>query len=164
MQFSTEREAKEYLIGQIIAKAQREGVALTDIERKMLYFSETGWTLPDMMEVNVQFEQEYDNAKYEQKIAGLVSRLQARDAEEDSQAQADWDEAVLKLSEGDHYLQVLIGAQPEVSRPNPWLPTTRCDLERFGRPPGDFGRMLVAIAVLFAVVLLLGWLKAVLAH
>jgi hypothetical protein len=50
--FSTAREAKEFLVSEIVAEAQRKNVPLSEIERKMLYFSETGWTLPDIMEVN----------------------------------------------------------------------------------------------------------------
>jgi hypothetical protein len=47
--FHSGRQAKEFLISEIIAEAQRENVALSDVERKMLYFTETGWTLPDIM-------------------------------------------------------------------------------------------------------------------
>jgi hypothetical protein len=50
--FSTAREAKEFLLAGIVAEAQRENVPLSEIERKMLYLTETGWTLPDIMEVN----------------------------------------------------------------------------------------------------------------
>jgi hypothetical protein len=62
------REAKEYLVAQITAEAQREGISLSDVERKMLYFSETGWTLPEIMEVNEQFDQDYDQDEYEKKL------------------------------------------------------------------------------------------------
>jgi hypothetical protein len=46
--FKTTRDAKEYLVSRIVAEADRAGIQLSDIERKMLYFSETGWTLPDI--------------------------------------------------------------------------------------------------------------------
>ena len=111
MTFSTEREAKEYLIGRIVAEAQNEGVVLTDIERKMLYFSETGWTLPDMLEVNAQFDREYDNSEYEQKILGLALAVERRVEAVGGDDQAVWDQAVEKLSEGDHYLLVLINSR-----------------------------------------------------
>jgi hypothetical protein len=45
------REAKEFLASQIAEEAQREQVPFSEIERKMLHFSETGWTLPDIMDV-----------------------------------------------------------------------------------------------------------------
>ena len=50
--FGSAREAKEFLISRIVDQAQRDGVPLSEVERKMLYFSETGWTLPDIMSVN----------------------------------------------------------------------------------------------------------------
>jgi len=49
------REAKEFLISRIVAEAQRENAPLSETERKMLYFTESGWTLPDIMQVNEQF-------------------------------------------------------------------------------------------------------------
>ena len=42
------RSAKEFIVQCIVDEAQREGVPLTETERKMLYFSETHWTLPDI--------------------------------------------------------------------------------------------------------------------
>ncbi len=145
MNFSTEREAKEYLIGQIVAEAQKEGVTLTDIERKMLYFSETGWTSPDMMGVNAQFERDYDNAEYERKILGLASSAEERAGTVGGDDLAAWDDAVAKLSEGDHYLIVLI---------NPRLVTESV------RPPGDIKRLILtalacSIGLLALIALLL---------
>ena len=69
--FASAREAKEFLVARIAEEAQREGVPLSEVERKMLYFTETAWTLPDIMEVNDQFDREYDAAEYEKKIADL---------------------------------------------------------------------------------------------
>jgi hypothetical protein len=48
VRFASAREAKQFLVAQIADEAQREGVSLSEIERKMLYFSETDWTLPDI--------------------------------------------------------------------------------------------------------------------
>ena len=107
-QFATFEQAKDYLAGRIAAEAAREGVPLSEIERKMLYFSETDWTLPDMAEVSAEFDRDYDQDEYERKIGGLVRQITSRDH---SQSQTDteaWDEAVVKLSEGDHYLSVLV--------------------------------------------------------
>lgn len=42
MAFHNAREAKEFLISKIVAEAQLEGIPLSEIERKMLYFSESG--------------------------------------------------------------------------------------------------------------------------
>ena len=80
--FSSSREAKEFLVSEIVAEAQRENVSLSEIERKMLYFSEAAWTLPDAMEVNDQFDRDYDQAKYEKKIARLIRNAAKRTRKE----------------------------------------------------------------------------------
>jgi hypothetical protein len=104
--FKTVRDAKDFLAGKIVEEAARVGVPLTEVERKMLYFSETGWTLPDMREVSSAFDRGYDQGEYEQKISGLATSLQARlDGE---QAKEAWARAIEKLSQGDHYMLVLI--------------------------------------------------------
>jgi hypothetical protein len=112
--FPTVRNAKEYLVSQILAQADRDGVVLTDIERKMLYFSETGWTLPDMKAVSEEFDQSYDQDEYEKKIGQIVQRLRSKPESEQREL---WDEAVNRLRDEDHYLQVLIqGASRETDK------------------------------------------------
>ena len=103
----TVREAKDYLAGRIAEEARREQVSFAEVERKMLYFSETDWTLPGMLGINAEFERNYDNDEYERKIAGLIRNIEARDAS-DEQEQRAWDQAVDKLAEGDNYLSILL--------------------------------------------------------
>jgi hypothetical protein len=154
--FSTVRAAKEYLAGRITAQAVREGAPLTEVERKMLYFSETDWTLPDVMKVSEEFDHEYNQDEYEEKIGGLVGRLLAR--HEENEERESWDEAVLKLLDGDNYLSALIDAAPPPGagasvgdRLRLFMP----QLSRRGaRPPGDIAR-LVLIAVLVPITFLL---------
>ena len=120
--FKTVRDAKGFLAGKIVEEAAREGVPLTEVERKMLYFTETGWTLPDMKEVSAEFDRDYNQEEYERKIAGLVGRIQASDEAQSELEQGTWDRAVEKLSEGDHYLIVLICAvQPQGNPARHWL-------------------------------------------
>lgn len=66
--FPSDREAKEFVVAKIVEEAQREGVPLSEIERKMLYFSETDWTLPDIIEVSDEFDNEYDRKDYEKRL------------------------------------------------------------------------------------------------
>lgn len=106
--FTTGREAKEFLVSKIIAEAAREGVPLSEVERKMMYFSETAWTLPDMMEVNTVFDREYDCSEYERKISKLAEGFRAEAKRNKSPEQSHWDEAVRILKQEDHYLLVLI--------------------------------------------------------
>jgi hypothetical protein len=133
-QFATAREAKEYLIGRILAQADQEGVSLTDIERKMLYFSESGWTLPDMMTIGSEFDQQYNQNEYEKKIAKVVQHI--CDGNADSAA---WSNAVLRLREEDHYLLVLIDAASRFPA---------------GRPPRDVLRLIVAAGMVVVVLFL----------
>jgi hypothetical protein len=113
---TTARDAKEFLVNKIVEEAEREGVLLSDVERKMLYFSETGWTLPDMMEVNEAFDREYDQAAYESKIKKLVNQLlaNARASDENS---ASWNEAVRTLKQEDHYILVMVDGATASKRP-----------------------------------------------
>ena len=139
--FATARDAKEFLVNRIVLEAEREGVPLSEIETKMMYFSETAWTLPDMEEINRAFEQGYDQAAYEQKIANLALAAQANAKASGSEDLAQWKEAIRFLAGEDHYILVLISA-----------PT------RKGRPPGDFLKLIVtalALVALFLVLLIL---------
>jgi hypothetical protein len=106
--FSNAHEAKEFLISRIVAEAQRENVPLSEIERKMLYFSETAWTLPDMMEVNDEFDREYDQAEYEKKISHLIRNETKRLHKENPEEFASWISAARKLKKEDHYISVMI--------------------------------------------------------
>jgi len=72
------QKAKEFIISEIIKEAQIENVSLSDVERKMLYFTEAEDTLPDIYEINDQFERDYDGPAYEKKIAGLLHSANRR--------------------------------------------------------------------------------------
>jgi hypothetical protein len=58
--FHSVQEAKEFIAANIAAQAQRDATTLSDIERKMLLFSEVGWAPPDIMEVSDEFDRQYD--------------------------------------------------------------------------------------------------------
>ena len=113
--FQTVRDAKEYLVRRILAQATQDRVPLSDVERDMLYFSETGWTPPNMMAVSQDFDKNYDQDEYESKIGKIVQRIHAQ---EDGNLDDSWDEAVRRLLDEDHYLLVLInGASKSSSSP-----------------------------------------------
>ena len=143
-EFRTERKAKEYLAGRIVEEARREGTPLTEVERKMLYFTESGWTLPDMMAVSAEFDLTYDQDEYEQMIGELARKIQARDAAENEQDRAAWDDAVVKLSDGDHYLLILIRTAGPSVPISPWLPVLSGPTPK---PPGDTVRLILAAVV-----------------
>jgi hypothetical protein len=102
------QRAKEFLISQVVEEAQRENVSLSEVERKMLYFTETEETLPDIYEVNAQFDREYDGARYEKKIAGLLRNAFRRNGKESVEGERQWKHAVADLRKEDHYLLVMV--------------------------------------------------------
>ncbi len=106
--FHSGREAKEFLISELVAEAQRENVPLSEVERKMLYFTESGWTLPDIMKVSEDFDREYDQAKYEQKIAKLVTKADRRIRKGSREDYDRWWAAIRFLRREDHYISVMI--------------------------------------------------------
>jgi hypothetical protein len=106
--FRSGREAKEFLVSEIVAQAQREDVPLSEIERKMLYFTESGWTLPDIMKVSEDFDSEYDQDKYEQKIANLI-RMADKHIRKGPRDDYDrWWAAIHFLQREDHYILVMV--------------------------------------------------------
>jgi hypothetical protein len=151
--FETEREAKEFLIARIMAAANRDGIELSEVERKMLYFSETGWTLPGMLDLNAEFEREYNNEEYEAKIAGIIRRIERTNAASGEDDQLLWDDAIVKLSEGDHYLLILIGLGTTPARETAkWLPSMDFNATGNIRPSGDrFRLIIVALASIVAM-------------
>ena len=140
--FRTVREAKDFLVSAIANEAANAGAPLTEVERKMLYFTESGWMLPGMKEVSAQFDRDYDQDAYEKKIASIVARIQARFPGENEEEQMRWDGAVEKLSEGDHYLLVLIDAA------SPARKGAKHNL-----------KLLIAALVFFGLAILNGWFR-----
>ena len=107
--FHSGREAKEFLISRIVAEAQRENVPLSEFERKMLYFTESGWTLPDMTAVSEHFDSEYNQNEYEHKIARLIRNAAKHDRKESRGEYDTWWDAIHFLRTEDHYISVMIG-------------------------------------------------------
>lgn len=148
MKFSTIKEAKDFLAGKIAAEAEREGAPLSEIERKMLYVSETDWTLPDMASVSIEFDRDYDQNEFEQKIAALARKIEERNQAENAEEDLAWRDALQKLSDGDNYLTVLVRMirNPPVVK-HGFVPV----LERPAkRPPYDMLKLCAtALAVVF---------------
>src|ERR1700688_5285109 len=107
--FHSGREAKEFLISRIVLEAQRENIPLSEVERKMLYFTESGWTLPDMTAVYEDFDRDYNQNKYEQKIAKLIRKAAKYDYKESREEYDAWWAAIRFLKREDHYISVMIG-------------------------------------------------------
>lgn len=117
--FHNGREAKEFLISQIVEEAQRENLPLSEVESKMLFFTETGWTLPDIMKVNEDFDREYDQDEYEHKIAKLITKADERIRKGARDDYDKWWAAIRFLEREDHYILVMIrlaGLRPRGDR------------------------------------------------
>jgi hypothetical protein len=71
-------EAKNFLVEQTAEQAALENVPLSDLEKRMMYFSETGECPEDPIALNDAFEAEYDTTAYEKKISRLMARAYRR--------------------------------------------------------------------------------------
>jgi hypothetical protein len=58
------REAKNFLVQETAEQASLEGVPLSDLEKRMMYFTESGEVPEDPIQLNDDFEAEYDRAEY----------------------------------------------------------------------------------------------------
>lgn len=106
--FSNDREALDFVASRIADEAKREGLPLSDVERKMLYFSETAWTLPDISDVSDTFDRDCDQDTYEEKISRLISKAVRRARKDETGDYGGWNEAIRRLSAGDRYLLVMV--------------------------------------------------------
>jgi hypothetical protein len=94
--------AKQFLIARILEEADLEHVHLSDVEKKMLYFTEVHPSLPDIYEINVEFERDYDSDEYEAKVVSLLKRARDRGPEQ------EWSDAIDALKQEDHYILVMV--------------------------------------------------------
>jgi hypothetical protein len=100
-------EAKDFLVQQTTEQAQREGVPLSDLEKRMMYFTEGPDASVDSATLNEEFEAQYDTAEYETKIARLMAHACRRLKKESPDAARTWDAAIRELRKGDHYILVM---------------------------------------------------------
>jgi hypothetical protein len=110
------QEAKDFLVQEIVAEAQAEGTPLSDLERRMLYFTESGDTVEDPAALNKQFTAQYDTAEYEKKISRLVAHAYRKINRGSLEKLRLWNDALRVLRKGDHYILVFC-KQPNPSKP-----------------------------------------------
>jgi len=106
--FPNDREALDFIASRIADEAQRDSVALSEVERKMLYFSETAWTLPDILDINDEFDRDYDQGTYEKKISRLIKKAVSRARNQQPEEFEAWTEAAQRLSKEDRYPLVMV--------------------------------------------------------
>ena len=101
------REAKDFLVQQTAGQAAMEGVPLSDLEKRMMYFTESGYVPEDPIALNEEFEAQYDTDEYEAKIAKLLHHAYKRARKENTETKRRFDSAIKSLRRGDHYLLVM---------------------------------------------------------
>ena len=104
------REAKDFLIDQTAQQAAIENIPLSDLEKRMMYFTESGEMPENPISLNEAFEAECDSNEYELKIGKLMRHAFWRVKRENPQSAVQWKNAIKKLSTEDHYLSVLWNA------------------------------------------------------
>lgn len=123
-------------------QAAREDIPLSDIEKKLMYFTESDATSCDNpVELNDEFEAQYDTAEYEAKISRLLHQAYKRLRIEDPESKRNWDQAIRILRKGDHYLLALWDIEPASEHP------TRDSFRQFGVG------LLIAVGIFIAIVL-----------
>ena len=100
--------AKQFLISRVIDEAEVEQVNLSEVEKKMLYFTEVSPSLPDIYEVNAEFERNYNSDEYEAKVVSLLKKALDRDRHESSSQEQTWKDALDALRKQDHYILVMV--------------------------------------------------------
>src|SRR5258708_12488599 len=106
------REAKDFLVAQTAEQAALEGVPLSDLERRMMYFTESGYVPEDPIKLNEEFEAEYDSDEYEAKISRLLHHAYGRLRKENDAVRKNWDLAIKCLRRSDHYLLAMWDLPP----------------------------------------------------
>ena len=101
--------AKQFLISKVIEEAEFEQVSLSDIEKKMLHFTEVHPTIPNILEINEEFEKNYDSDEYEEKVTRLLKNARDRDSQSNSTLDQQWKDTFQALRDEDHYILIMAG-------------------------------------------------------
>jgi hypothetical protein len=116
------KQAKDFLVEQTVEQATLEGVTLADVEKRMMYFTESDTASCDNpIELNDEFETQYETKEYETKISQLLHHAYRRLKEENPEQVRNWDQAIRTLRKGDHYLLVMVD-QSSAADLNWWMP------------------------------------------
>jgi hypothetical protein len=106
--FTSQGQAKRFFIDTIVTQAVIEEAPLSDAELQMLSLSESDPEFVVSPALVEKLQAEISDEDYETKVAGLLERSWKRDVESDSTVGDVYREAFTVLSQGDHYLLVMI--------------------------------------------------------
>src|ERR1700678_1214900 len=111
------KEAKDFLAELAAQQASLDRTPLSDLERRMMYFTEGDpASCGDPFSLSDDFEEKYDTAEYEAKMSRLLHRAYNRLKTENPGGKFQWDEAISTLEKGDHYILVLLNADSKLDR------------------------------------------------
>src|SRR5712691_10329541 len=103
------KQARDFLVDQTVEQAELEGVPLADVEKRMMYFTESDPASCDNpIELNDEFEAQCETKEYETKISRLLHHSYKRLKEDNPERVRNWDQAIRTLRKGDHYLLVMV--------------------------------------------------------
>jgi hypothetical protein len=116
------KQAKDFIVEQAAQQAALEGVPLADIEKRMMYFTESDAASCDNpIELNDEFEAKCRTKEYESKISQLLHHAYKRLKQGNPEQLRDWNQAIRTLRKGDHYLLVMVD-QSSTSDLGSWTP------------------------------------------
>jgi hypothetical protein len=106
--FDSQSAARQFFIDKIVEQAARDGVPLTNDERQMLRWSESAPDSVADIALAERLAAAISDADYEAKIRDLLRNSVAHDAAQDPGAKDRWSAARQVLSQGDHYILIMI--------------------------------------------------------
>ena len=99
------QSSKQFVIDRILEQAKFEGISITDIEIRMLKFTEATSSSKDL-EAAENFEKDYNDEEYEIEFANLIRHAYERDKQTGNQEA--WDAALARVAGRDLYQNVMI--------------------------------------------------------
>jgi len=106
--FVTQTEAKRFFVERVLAQARVENMRLSPAEQAMLSWSESDPAFAPDPALVERLAAEISDEDYESKVAGLLERSYQRVLKSDGAARDRYREAYSVLTQGDHYLLVMI--------------------------------------------------------
>ncbi|MGH2637685.1 MAG: hypothetical protein ACRDF4_00090 [Rhabdochlamydiaceae bacterium] len=107
-------QAKQFFISKIVEEARRSNQSLTQLEEKMLWFTECGSDAkPEYLDACAEFDEKYDSGSYEEKSSRLLKAAYDRDIQNAPERQRKevkrkYLDARDALNKEDHYLSVMV--------------------------------------------------------
>jgi hypothetical protein len=108
MTFESGSDAMQFYVTRILSQAEREGVTLSETERRMLSWSGSDLDLAVDSGALQRPEEGAAELAFEAKVAGLIRRAFDRDVAADKGTESLYREAEAKLDEDDHYISLII--------------------------------------------------------